>query len=208
MSRGVEVDEHPLDLLQRIGTMGAMQATASLSALAGKPVVNSYAKIKILPLEEVPGLFGDPEEIIAGVIFEVSGDVRGQYIATFLIRDALALIAALTGAECSLDEEFGEMETSALAEVGNILASSYLGAIETTTGLALSPSPPAVAVDMAAGILTTAVLPMHESGSEILLIEVRFGGPDRELTGRMILLPTVESLPRLLRAVKSAALNG
>ena len=95
MSRSVEVGEHPLDLLQRIGTMGAIQATASLSALAGKPVVNSYAKIKILPLEEVPGLFGDPEEVIAGVIFEVSGHVRGQYIATFLIRDALALVAAL-----------------------------------------------------------------------------------------------------------------
>lgn len=208
MSKSVEVEEHPLDLLQRIGSMGAIQATASLSALAGKPLVNSYAKVKILPLEEVPGLFGDPEEMIAGIILEVSGDVRGQYIATFLIQDALSLIAALTGMDCSLDDEFGEMETSALAEAGNILASSYLGAIEATTGLALAPSPPGVAVDMAAGILTTAVLPMHEAGSEILLIEVRFGGPERDLTGRMILLPTVESLPRLLRAVKSAALNG
>ncbi len=208
MSKSVEVEEHPLNLLQRIGSMGAMQATASLSALAGKPLVNSYAKVKILPLEEVPALFGDPEEMIAGIILEVSGDVRGQYIATFLIQDALTLIATLTGTECSLDEEFGEMETSALAEAGNILASSYLGAIEATTGLALAPSPPGVAVDMAAGILTTAVLPMHEAGSEILLIEVQFGGPEMDLTGRMILLPTVESLPRLLRAVKSAALNG
>ncbi len=202
-----DVGEHPLDLLQSIGNMGAVKATASLSALAGHPVENSYAKVRILPLEEVPGLFGDPEKMIAAIIFQVSGDVRGQFIATFLMQDALDLITALTGAECSLEGEFSEMETSALAEAGNILASSYLAAIEGTTGLAVVPSPPAVAVDMAAGILTSAVLPMHEAGSEILLIEARFGDRERDLMGRMILLPSTESLPRLLRAVRGAAIN-
>jgi chemotaxis protein CheC len=63
------------------------------------------------------------------------------------------------------------------------------------------PSPPAVAVDMAGAVLTTAVLPLHEAGSEILFIEARFGDGDHELGGRMALVPTMESLPRLLAAV-------
>lgn len=192
--------EHPLDLLQSIGRIGAVKATASLSALAGKPVENSYAHVMVVPLEEVPGLFGDPEEMIAGIIFGVSGDISGQFVVVFPMQDAVGLIKALTGADCSLESELGEMELSALSETGNILASSYLAAIETTTGLAVTPSPPALAVDMAGGILTTAVVPMHEAGSEILLIEARFGG-ERELGGRMILLPSTASLPRLLRAV-------
>jgi len=145
MAERTEIEEHPLDLLQRIGNTGAVKATASLSALAGKPVENSYAHVRILPLEEVPGVFGDPEEIIAGVIFGVRGDVSGQFIAVFPMRDALGLIRVLTGTECSLRSELSEMETSALAEVGNILASSYLAAIEETAGLVVSPSPPSLA---------------------------------------------------------------
>lgn len=208
MAESTEVEEHPLDLLQRIGNTGAMKATASLSALAGKPVENSYAYVRIVPLQEVPGLFGDPEEIIAGVIFAVKGDLSGQFIAVFPMDDAVGLIRVLTGTDCSLQSELGEMQTSALAEAGNILASSYLAALEETAGLALSPSPPAMAVDMAGGILTSAVLPMHEAGSEILLIEARFGGDEGEVAGRMILLPSTESLPRLLHAVKGAGADG
>jgi hypothetical protein len=54
---------------------------------------------------------------------------------------------------------------------------------------------------MAGGVLTSAVLPMHEAGSEILFIEARFGEGEIELEGRMILLPSTKSLPTLLRAV-------
>ena len=208
MSDRTAAQEHPLDLLRRIGNIGAVKATASLSALAGMPVENSYSHVRIVPVEEVPGLFGDPEEVIAGVIFGVSGDVSGQFIVVFPMGDALGLIRALTGSECSMEGELGEMEVSAVAEVANILASSYLAAIEATAGLAVSPSPPAAVVDMAGGVLTTAVLPMHEAGSEILLIEARFGGSERELEGRMILLPSTESLPGLLRAVWGAAVDG
>jgi len=207
MSHKVDTGEHPLDLLRRIGDIGAMRATASLSALAGKPFENSYAKVRILPVEEVPALFGDPEETIAAVIFSVGGEITGQFIAVFPIEDALELVGALTGSERSLDA-LGDMQLSALAEVGNILASSYLGALERTTGLELAPSPPVTAVDMAAGILTTVVLPMHEAGSEILLIEARFGGGERELEGRMILLPSTLSLPRLLRSAGDTGKDG
>lgn len=208
MAERAEIQGHPLDVLQRIGNTGAMKATASLSALAGKPVENSYAYVRIVPLQEVPGLFGDPEQLIAGVIFEVRGDLSGQFVVVFQMQDALGLIRVLTGAECSLGVELEEMQTSALAEAGNILTSSYLAALEQTAGLAVSPSPPAVAVDMAGGILTSAVLPMHEAGSEILLIEARFGGDQGEVAGRMILLPSTESLPRLLHAVKGAGADG
>jgi chemotaxis protein CheC len=195
------VGYHPLDLLERISITGALKATASLSAFAGRPVASSFPHVRIVPLEEVPNLLGDPEQVIVGVILEVTGDVAGRFIIVFPLDDAFLLVKALTGTECSLDSGFGEMETSAICEAGNILASSYLAALEHLAGLAVMPSPPAVAIDMAGAVLTTAVLPLHEAGSEILFIEARFGDGDRELGGRMALVPTTESLPRLLSAV-------
>jgi chemotaxis protein CheC len=202
MRDSVATQDHPLDLLQRIGATGAANATASLSALAGRRVENSYAKVRLVPLEEVPHLFGDPEEVISGILFDLQGDLKGQYIVLFLIRDAIAMIAALTGVECSPEDDLDDLAMSALAEAGNILSSSYLRAIEEATGLKLSPSPPMVAVDMAGGVLTSAVLPMHEAGSEILLIEAGFGDDERVVEGRMMLLPSTKTLPALLRAVK------
>jgi len=157
--------------------------------------------VRIVPLEQVPNLLGDPEEVIVGVIFEVSGDVHGCFIIVFTIQDAFLLIRTLTGIECSLESDLGEMEMSAICEAGNILASSYLTALEQFAGLAVLPSPPAAAVDMAGAVLTSAVLPLHETGSEILFIEARFGGDGQELGGRMVLVPSTESLPRLLAAV-------
>jgi chemotaxis protein CheC len=193
--------DHPLDLLERVSITGAMKATASLSALAGRPVASSFPLVRIIPLEEIPNLLGDPEQVIAGVILGVTGDLAGCFIVVFPLEDAFLLVKTLTGTECSLDADLGEMELSAICEAGNIVASSYLAALEHLAGLSVMPSPPAVALDMAGAVLTTAILPLHEAGSEILFIEARFGDGDHELGGRMALVPTTESLPRLLSAV-------
>ena len=79
MAQKVETGEHPLDVLERVGNIGALKATASLSALAGKPVENSFTRVRIVPIEQVPNLLGDPECVIAGVVFEISGDITGSF---------------------------------------------------------------------------------------------------------------------------------
>lgn len=201
MAQEVEIGEHPLDLLERIGNIGALKATASLSALAGNPVENSFTRVRIVPIEQVPNLLGDPECVVAGVMFEIRGDITGSFIILFSLQDATRLVKTLTGVHCEPENDFDEMGMSAICEAGNILASSYLGALEQLAGLNVVPSPPAAAVDMVGGVLTSAVLPMHEAGSEILFIEARFGEGEKELEGRMILLPSTKSLPTLLRAV-------
>jgi chemotaxis protein CheC len=193
---------HPLDILQQIGNNGAMKATASLSALAGKSIANSFSLVRIVPVEEVPNLLGDPEKIIVGVILEVTGDILGRFLVVFPAEDAVGLVSALTGMECNCEGELGEMEISAMAETGNILASAYLTALHELTGLEVLPSPPFVGVDMAGGILTSVVMPLHEAGSEIMFIEAHFGEGEKELGGRMILIPESESLRLLLKAVK------
>lgn len=201
MPERAPIGPHPLDLLELIGRTGALKATASLSALAGKPVENSYTRVRIVPIEQVPNLLGDPEQLIVGIVCQVRGDVSGRFVVVFPLADAAQLVHTLTGADWDAPAELDELELSALCEAANILASSYLGAFEALAGLAVAPSPPAAAVDMAGGVLTSAVLPLHEAGSEILFIEARFGEGSRELGGRMILVPTTQSLPRLLRAV-------
>jgi chemotaxis protein CheC len=203
MTPTARLGDHPLDLLERVSIAGARGATAALSSLAGKPVHSFFPTVRLIPLEDVPSIVGNPETIIIGVIFEIAGDISGCFMVIFPLEEGLGLIHTLTGLECGFDTDLNEMAMSAICEAGNILASSYLSALEQFSGLSVLPSPPAAAVDMASAVITTAVLPLHEAGSEILFVDVRFGEGSDELGGRMVLIPTIESLPRLLAAVNS-----
>ena len=70
--------------------------------------------------------------------------------------------------------EFGEMELSALQEIGNILASSYLSSLSSLTGLSIMPSVPELAIDMAGAILSVPAIQFGEVGDSVLYIETGF----------------------------------
>ena len=61
------------------------------------------------------------------------------------------------------------MGDSALAEIGNILGTSYLNAIAAMTGLGLEPSPPYVATDLLAAIVAS-VLAQSAGSSDVALV--------------------------------------
>jgi chemotaxis protein CheC len=201
MTKNAVVQENSLDLLERVGQSGTDKAAESLSALSGKSIGGFFVHVTVLPIENVPVLMGDPEQTVVAAVLEATGDFSGCFMVVFPLQDAFRLIGILTGTEGKTIEDLGEMELSAISEVGNILASAYLTALDEISGILSQHSPPTVVVDMAAGILTSALLPLHEAGSDIISIEARFGDSSRESWGRMILVPNVEALPRLLEAV-------
>jgi chemotaxis protein CheC len=201
MSTSVDAGAHPMNLLEQAGRTGMEKATEALSALAGKTIVSSVQRVRVIPFEEVPLLLGDPEQVIFAVQLKISGDITGYFIMVFFFEDALRLINTLTCGNCQGFDDLGELEISAISEVGNILSSSYLHAIEDYTGLQVMPEPPFTAVDMAAGVLTSALAPLAEAGYEIISLEARFEEAGANTGGQMMLLPSAESLPRLLHAV-------
>ena len=62
------------------------------------------------------------------------------------------------GRDMDYESDFDEMDLSALKEIGNIIAASYLNALSTMTNLVITPSIPHIAVDMAASILSVRVI--------------------------------------------------
>ncbi|WP_238531514.1 chemotaxis protein CheC, partial [Rhodanobacter denitrificans] len=58
------------------------------------------------------------------------------------------LINVLLGKSIDSFENINDMDLSALKEIGNILAGSYINAISTLTGLRIKLFPPDIAVDM------------------------------------------------------------
>ena len=92
------------------------------------------------------------------------------------------------------------MELSAMKEIGNIIAGSYLSALSTMTNMVITPSVPYIAVDMAAAILSVPAIQFGQFGDNALLIETEFGD-DVMMEGYFILLPDEDSYDKILQSL-------
>jgi len=85
-----------------------------------------------------------------------------------------------------------------LAELGNIIGSSFLNAIADSLGLALRPSPPEVILDMAGAILDIAFVEILQESDDIFVAETAFGTEDRQASGTFMVIPSLNFLKVIL----------
>ena len=198
-----ELNELELDGLKEVANIGAGHAATALSQLTGRRIVVDVPALRILRLEEVPELTGDPEEVVAVVVMQVLGDATGRTVQVFPAEAARALAGILLGRPAAGPvTEFDELQRSALKEAANILAGAYLNALSEFLGMLLLTSVPAFAVDMAGALLTASQLSGGEPDDHVLCIDTLFRMDDRAeaVRGHFILLPDRVALRIILRA--------
>ena len=116
-------------------------------------------------------------------------------------KSAITLISKLMGTpEVENAGEFGEMELSALKEIGNIITGSYLSSLSTLTNLKIIASIPAISIDMCGSILSVPAIEFGAVGDKMLLIQTEFSD-DVKLTGFFILVPDLESYDKILTSL-------
>ncbi len=119
---------------------------------------------------------------------EVMNDIEGSMMFLVDIPSARYLVKQTDDGRCASDKPFDEMELSALKEIGNIIAGSYLSALSSMTNLVISPSVPYIAVDMAASILSVPAIEFGQFGDNALLIQTEICA-DVAINGYFILMP-------------------
>jgi len=87
-------------------------------------------------------------------LLRVTGDISGSIMFILEKKAAGVLVNILMGKPLDEIVVFDEIAISALKEVGNILAGSYLSALSTLTNLNILPSVPELAIDMAGAIIS------------------------------------------------------
>ncbi|HEY7257984.1 MAG TPA: chemotaxis protein CheC [Gaiellales bacterium] len=127
--------------LLEIANIGSGNAATALSQLLGKPVEIGYAEALLATLAEAADKIGAAASPSAVVDTPVAND--GGKVLLLFPDGAGEQLCELFGTR--LDDEMGR---SALREVGNILASSYLNAVVEMTGMTLDPQPPTIEVDL------------------------------------------------------------
>ncbi|MCC3376215.1 chemotaxis protein CheC [Cohnella sp. REN36] len=193
--------EFKMDVLREVGNIGAGHAATALSRLLDKPVDMAVPTVSFIPFEEIADRVGGPEEVVVAVFLRVEGEAPGNIFFLMSREQARGLLQGLLAFETTGGETFTEMEMSALSEIGNILAGSYLSSLADLTGLPLSPTVPSIAVDMAGAILTYGLLQFGTMGDDALLIDTTFLEGKHEAEGHFFFIPDPESFERMFRAL-------
>ena len=191
------------DVLKELGNIGAGNATTALAQMLGSKVDMSVPQVQLLDFNVLGDTVGGEEEIMAGIYLQVEGDIQGNMMfiqkkvsAAHLINKMMAGMIEIKDEEVA-DYEFGEMECSAIKEVGNIITGAYLNALSSLTNLKIYPSVPQLAIDMAGALLSVPAVEFGLFADKILLVQTKFSD-DVELDGFFILIPDMESYEKIL----------
>lgn len=195
-----QVTESYYDVLKEIGNIGAGNAMTALAQMLQSKVDMRVPQVKLLDFSEVGEIMGGEEQIMAGVLLGVEGDITGSMM--FMVEESSArhLIQKITMGMLPEGAEFEEMGLSAMKEMGNIITGAYLNALSMLTNLKIFPTPPALTVDMAGAILSVPAIQFGIYGDKILLIQSQFYD-EVELDGYFILIPDMESYSKILTAL-------
>lgn len=190
-----------MDALREVGNIGLGNAMTALATLLDRGVNMGVPDVSVISLAQFAHIAGGDESVSACIYMPVEGDAPGR-VALFLPLDgARHLVDCLMGLEAGTTLEFDEIAGSALMEIGNILASTYLAAIGDMTGLSLLSSPPALAIDMTAAILASIAGTLDEDEERALTIVTSIGDTGSALSGFFLYVPDPVSIGTLLNAL-------
>ena len=195
------MDDIEFDVLTEIGNIGAGNATTALSQLINARIDMRVPKVELLTFAELAEVIGGAETLVADILLSLEGDIQGSMLFILESNAARLLVQQLMGCKDDSTEQFTEMETSALQEIGNIISGAYLSAISSLTNMLITASVPSLAFDMAGAILSVPAIEFGKLGDKALLIESQFKDMDVDISGYFILIPTLDSYSKILKSL-------
>jgi chemotaxis protein CheC len=189
------------DALVELLNIGFGRAGAALSQLTGHRVVLDVPQVSLHPMEQVgEGL----ERVVHGHVASVhqifSGPVGGDALL-ILDQDGAAMLKELLTNEPALPLSIDASAREVIAEVGNILLNACLGTFGNLLKVQVSFSVPHLTIESVSAILQTLIV-SQKGLSYALIIHAGFGLRDTQVTGYLVIVLSVDSLDRLIRAVE------
>ena len=189
------------DVLKEIGNIGAGNATTALAKMMNMKIDMNVPRVDLVPFTNLPDIFGSPEEVLAGILVQLDGDIKGMMMFLVKEKSAYNLVNSLMGGMIqSSGDGFSDMELSALGEIGNIIIGAYLSAMSNLTSLKISSSVPYISIDMAGALLSVPAIEFGKLGDKVLLIETQFGELDF-VNGYFLMVPELESYDAILSSL-------
>jgi chemotaxis protein CheC len=192
----MEFTDIQMDAMQELANIGAAHSATTLSQMLNTQIGMSAPEINVVDIANIGDFLSD--EIATMVVFELQGDIpHGGYLILHLPRDSAILTANIIQGSARIDQPFGEMDQSAILEVGNIMISSFLSATSDLLGFIMLPSPPMLAVDMAHAAITSLIAQMAIDVNDVILFRVKLTSNKYHIAGNILIFLEIATLRKV-----------
>lgn len=194
-----ELNSLELDTLREVGSIGTGNAATALSQMLSREVRITMPEVRIMGYNEAIEWIGGPEEITAGVLVKLSGQLTGIMLSVQQLDFVNLVLDSIMSKKIEDYSQLTELENSALVEVGNIMISTFINALSGLADIDIKLTVPAFTVDMQGAILA---VPMAEYGGQsdyIMTIGGNFVCENKQVPCRLLMSPDLRSLNVLLR---------
>jgi len=186
-----------LDLLREIGTIGAGRAATALAEMLNCKVDIALPETKIIPLESLDKILGNPEDVYFVLDIGVEGEIGGRIFFLLPPKEAKFLGATLLGQDPDSVDTEDVLFQSSLKEMVNIVTGAYMNALSDMSGLTIMYGIPSLAIDMVGALLDFLFIQIAQHSDEAIFIKTRLQVKDIKFEGFFLFFPDMESLKKL-----------
>ncbi|ELY44467.1 chemotaxis protein CheC [Natronorubrum sulfidifaciens] len=192
-SGGIEYDK--LDGFDRMAERGAEEIAETATTLTGIDTSVEIRRLNFVSLETIPEQL--PDETLVGVAFEFDGLPSGYLLFLFDEESAHEIVDAMVPME--VDEDgFGEMGTSAITELGNIMASGFLDGWANVLDTTIDHSPPEFIHDIGAAAVDPVIIQLGENQEFTFVFDTVVMADGKEFDCEVYAIPDENDLERAL----------
>ena len=194
-SDGIEYDK--LDGFDRMAEQGAEEVAKTATTLTGIETSVEIRRLNFVSLETIPETVAN--ERLVGVAFEFDGTPSGYLLFLFDEDSAHEIVDAMVPMETDSDgQEFGEMGTSAIKELGNIMASGFLDGWANVLDTTIDHSPPEFIHDIGAAAVDPVIIQLGENQEFAFVFDTHVVAEGREFDCDVYAIPDEDDLERAL----------
>jgi chemotaxis protein CheC len=208
--QSIMLTEQQKDALQEVGNIGAGNAANALAKMINRRVDINIPAVEMVELDVYADMISKKNLKLFVAWSNVTGKTRASVLSIFKVSDVIRLTSLIiedgtskkmTVSGINSVNDFPELERSAIAELGHILASHYTTALGDLLGLRLMTEPPDMSIDVGKQLFTILKDEIGILKKLSLVITTAVIVKDIKVTGTFLFIPELETLENLLEAL-------
>ena len=191
-----------MDILREVSSIAAGHGSIALSEMMGRKLDVQLPSLEIVPADSITQKIS-PQQIVISVTCNILSGIKGEIIFVLEEKSAFKLIDLCYRSHS--DEKrsgmFTEMGLSLIKEVGNIIISSYVGALSMLLRTVVIPSIPTLVSGSLQQVMSMVVSP-YAKEEYILMVEAVFVEPTEKINGVFYLVLNADTIRSVQESCK------
>lgn len=190
-------NELELDVLKEVMNIGGGNAATSISSLVSRPIDMKVPEVKILSYQELYEQIMHEDEVVYATAIQILGQIEGVFL--FVLNEESA--SKITTFMLGYPEENLEMKQSAIQELTNIIANSFLGAIGQMINQQMTTSVPILQTDYFGAVISSLYMALDQFDDQVMIIRNEFFYDEEKLDASLFFIPKDGGIEKIFEAL-------